>query len=511
MTVNGIDISQWQGTTPDLAGLSFVIVKATYGTGRDPRYTAHAANVRKAKLALGAYTFGVNADGAAQAKALLSVAKDADFYALDLEGNGADSMTGVQAKAFIDAVHKAGCKIGLYHSKSNFPNLGQDWNWIAAWDGVDPGTGWTFHQYRGAPLDLDVFNGDAAALAAFVAGQCPKGGSVPDTQPTPLTPAAEPVVYAGIITSLLVAAGLVTSGEAATLTPALVALIAVIPTVISLISRQFVTPNRKVPTPVTVSTSTSAAIPVVTVTPVARSVPVLTVVSSVNLPAGTEGNIPAVTRRWAEDGEQLGTIGPSILGFDREVVLAGPINGTFWHTSTTPPVYVIKADVTPVANSTPVTAPVPPAPDPVLATPVTAAQATSTLARLALLPPVQGEYQHTYAPAMNLAQWLDIEAHGAQLPNGDGQGLHIAPGQVRNPFDKKTITTGLTLAYQQFRAGYNPYGATPGLTPQDLADAQNSLAIALEANDYAAGPLGPGFADASANAAAIAAYRVGLA
>ena len=49
----------------------------------------------------------------------------------------------------------------------------------------------------------------------------------------------------------------------------------------------------------------------------------------------------------------LGTIGPSLLAFDKEVVLSGPIHGTFWHATTTPPVYIIKADVTPVSAAAP--------------------------------------------------------------------------------------------------------------------------------------------------------------
>jgi hypothetical protein len=192
-------------------------------------------------------------------------------------------------------------------------------------------------------------------------------------QPGAFSPSAEPQIYVGIITSLLISAGLVTTGEATTLQPLLLAVIVALPTVLAIIQRQFATPNAKVAAAVQAAvTAATASTPPVTTAPVTPPQPApvttsagsthmaLTIVSSVDLPAGTEGNIPAETRRWAEDGELLGTIGPSLLAFDKEVVLSGSIHGTFWHAATTPPVYIVKADVTPVgvlatASGAPVT------------------------------------------------------------------------------------------------------------------------------------------------------------
>jgi GH25 family lysozyme M1 (1,4-beta-N-acetylmuramidase) len=172
VTLDGIDISAWQATTPSLSGLAFVFVRATYGTMRDSRYAMHATNVRRAGLTLGAYAFGRNGDGAAQARAFLGMAHSADLLALDLETDGSNPpMTTAQAEAFIATVHKAGYRVGLYHSASGYPELGQDWRWVASWGPTPPKIKWDIWQHRGAPLDLDTFAGDDAALEALVSGK----------------------------------------------------------------------------------------------------------------------------------------------------------------------------------------------------------------------------------------------------------------------------------------------------------------------------------------------------
>lgn len=189
MTLNGIDVSHWQATTPPLAGLSFLFAKASDGAGGpDPRYAQHIANARSAGLLVGAYHFAVKGDGAAQARAFLTAAGKVDFYALDREGN--DPMTLAQAAAFINTVQAAGHKCGLYASESGYPNVGQDWNWVANWSRV-PAIPWTFHQYRGSPLDLDHFNGDMAALRAL-AGIHP--APPPPPPPAPLPPGDDMVI-----------------------------------------------------------------------------------------------------------------------------------------------------------------------------------------------------------------------------------------------------------------------------------------------------------------------------
>ena len=176
----GIDVSYANAHMPNLTGRDFVFVRATYGTDEDRRWRSHSEAVRRAGAELDAYAFGVYGDGAAQARAFLAIAGEAHWIALDLEKErGKPRMTAAQARAFIREVQLAGREIGLYHSISGFPDLGQDWNWPAGgpgWDTVagsttPPNMPWTIWQYRGAPLDLDVFHGDRAALEAFARGE----------------------------------------------------------------------------------------------------------------------------------------------------------------------------------------------------------------------------------------------------------------------------------------------------------------------------------------------------
>jgi hypothetical protein len=172
--LNGIDISKWQPTTPSLAGLAFAFARATYATTVDPKYATHVANFRRAGIVVGAYHFGVgHKTVAAQVKAFLAASKGADLLVLDLERDSTKTMTQAEARAFIKAVQAAGKKIGLYHSRSGFPSLGQDYNWVAQWRTAPPfGIPWAFWQWQGSPLDRDKFNGDKAALLKL-AGKTP--------------------------------------------------------------------------------------------------------------------------------------------------------------------------------------------------------------------------------------------------------------------------------------------------------------------------------------------------
>ena len=167
--LNGIDISKWQPRTPGLAGLSFAFARATYATVVDPRYATHVAAFRRAGVVVGAYHFGVGFQSpAAQVSAFLRTAQGASLLVLDLERDSTETMTQAEAREFIRLVHSAGRKIGLYHSRSGFPSLGQDFNWVAQWGSVPPtGIRWAFWQWQGSPLDRDKFNGDVIALRAL--------------------------------------------------------------------------------------------------------------------------------------------------------------------------------------------------------------------------------------------------------------------------------------------------------------------------------------------------------
>lgn len=181
--LDGIDISKWQPQTPSLRGLAFGIARATYATTIDPKYAMHVANFRKAGLVVGAYCFGVGFKPVhEQVRVFLNAAKGADLLVLDLERDSTKTMTQAEAREFIRLVHAAGHKIGLYHSRSGFPELGQDYNWVAQWRSTPPtGIKWAFWQLQGSPLDRDKFNGNKAQLLAL-AGRAP---IEPPAQPVP--------------------------------------------------------------------------------------------------------------------------------------------------------------------------------------------------------------------------------------------------------------------------------------------------------------------------------------
>src|SRR5574337_521018 len=187
LTCDGYDISYWQSTTPSLSGVDFVIVRAGYGTSTvDSRYAMHSANVRKAGKVLGAYWFWY--DGQDNAKAVatfLKVAGSADLLVLDLEGTNAKTASGrAQAADFIKRVQAAGRKIGLYASLSGYPNLGQDFNWVAYWASTPPTIKWHFWQNGGSGIDHNWFVGTAADLAKFVALSNGKPVPTGDDMPT---------------------------------------------------------------------------------------------------------------------------------------------------------------------------------------------------------------------------------------------------------------------------------------------------------------------------------------
>jgi hypothetical protein len=126
----------------------------------------HITNARKAGLIVGAYHFNwdtVPVD--AQVQAFLGAAGAVDFYFIDVEGKHA--FDHAQTARFIDGMHAAGRRCGLYHSDSGYFEAGQDYDWVARWSATPPSQHWDFWQYRGDPLDLDRFNGTLAQLQAL--------------------------------------------------------------------------------------------------------------------------------------------------------------------------------------------------------------------------------------------------------------------------------------------------------------------------------------------------------
>lgn len=186
MTLEGLDLSQYQPTTPPLAGKAFMIARATYDVHPDSRFAQHLGNAKAAGLVTGGYHFATGRSTASQqAAAFLKAAQGADLLFVDWEGDAVPASSSV-VRAIIAAVHAAGRRIGLYHSESGFPGLGQDFDWVAHWGVAAPSRDWQFHQYTSdgsvpgysGRLDLDRFNGTIDDLHRLAGILPPKTWSV---------------------------------------------------------------------------------------------------------------------------------------------------------------------------------------------------------------------------------------------------------------------------------------------------------------------------------------------
>jgi len=175
-TLAGIDISDYQTTTPPLTGLAFCIAKASEGMSAAKTYGMHVANTRKAGIVTGAYHFARNdstGTPAQQAAFFLQTAGDVDLYAVDVEGFHAFSLA--QSQSFIAVMHAAGKRIGMYGSVSGFQRAGQDWDWVAFYNPTPPTIPYDIWQYGprrigAVDVDGDTFAGDAVALAKLIGG-----------------------------------------------------------------------------------------------------------------------------------------------------------------------------------------------------------------------------------------------------------------------------------------------------------------------------------------------------
>jgi lysozyme len=196
-----IDLSHYNDVTSfsdiKASGIVGVIHKATQGTGdRDPTYASRREAAVAAGLWWGAYHFGTNADGVAQAQFFLSVVNPGpqDLLVLDFEQNGDDTMTLAQAEQFVTEVFRQTGRYPGFYSDSLVNSLlgdsvnetlSQCWFWRAEYGAspVVPPTWptWTMWQYTdgqngsgpygvsgigGAGIcDRDKFNGSMDGLA----------------------------------------------------------------------------------------------------------------------------------------------------------------------------------------------------------------------------------------------------------------------------------------------------------------------------------------------------------
>ncbi|HSS20218.1 MAG TPA: glycoside hydrolase family 25 protein [Pyrinomonadaceae bacterium] len=191
-----IDISHYNSVTSfqeiKASGIVGVIHKATEATfWSDPTYASRKPQALSAGLWWGAYHFGVNEDGTAQAQYFLSVVKPGpqDLLALDFEENPSNQMTIEQAEQFVSEVYKSTGRYPGFYSDSMAGNmlgssqssiLANCWFWRAEYGSASPSVPptwptWTMWQYteQGSVAGIDgycdreIFNGSIAGLSAL--------------------------------------------------------------------------------------------------------------------------------------------------------------------------------------------------------------------------------------------------------------------------------------------------------------------------------------------------------
>jgi lysozyme len=189
-----IDLSHFNTVTSfsevKTGGVVGVIHKATQGTNwADPTYAGRKQQAQAAGVWWGAYHFGTNADGAAQAQYFLSEVNPGpnDLLALDFEENPQSQMTIAQAEQFVTEVFdQTGSYPGFYSDELAGKLLGSNvssilancWFWRAQYDGSSPSvpptwSTWTMWQYTSSGLvsgisggcDRDTFNGSTDDLS----------------------------------------------------------------------------------------------------------------------------------------------------------------------------------------------------------------------------------------------------------------------------------------------------------------------------------------------------------
>lgn len=178
----GQDWAGYQTATPSTAGLGFVFVKATEGSGYvNPKHDTQVAHVRAGGLVVGHYHFQRPGSATAQAAFFLKHARPqpGDVLACDWEDTGVSC---ADKDTFIRAVRAAQPRLRtvlycnrdfwLHRDTTSFVGDGL---WIAdpsAPKGVPRvSADWLFHQYSDAGgLDRNYTRLTAAQLAAWAAG-----------------------------------------------------------------------------------------------------------------------------------------------------------------------------------------------------------------------------------------------------------------------------------------------------------------------------------------------------
>jgi hypothetical protein len=167
--LNGIDVSGYQPSTPDVSGQDFVIVKATEGTSYvNPKRSDQAATARAAGVVVGFYHFARPGNIQAQAQYFVdnAPAVEGDILAIDWEDSGvscADKDNLLRAVKALRPTHK----VVLYCNTSFWKNIDttsyvEDGLWIADYShpAGSPNIlhSWVFHQFSQTGIDQNVGN-----------------------------------------------------------------------------------------------------------------------------------------------------------------------------------------------------------------------------------------------------------------------------------------------------------------------------------------------------------------
>lgn len=190
----GIDIASYQDSAYSTAGLTFVMVKATEGTGyTNPRHAAQIAHGRSRGLVVGHYHFARPGSVTAQAAYFLRTAapQPGDVLCLDWEDSG---VTSEWKDEWLHAVQAAmpAHRVILYCNRDFWINRDHsayagDGLWIADPDGAmgapNVQARWLIHQYSEAGgLDHDFSHLTPAQFHDWAAGSTPQ--PLEDTLPT---------------------------------------------------------------------------------------------------------------------------------------------------------------------------------------------------------------------------------------------------------------------------------------------------------------------------------------
>lgn len=166
--VQGVDVSKWQTSTPDLSGVHYLIARAGVGTKPDSMYATHIAAARRAGIVTGSYWYNWGSLSVSdQVNAYIAAEGTVDLHAIDWEGT--EGFTAAQAQQFISLYRqRTGRRIGLYASESRFRDLGQDWDWIANYS-QEPTKHydlWQYGPFRG--VDGDRLPGNLTDLQRLI-------------------------------------------------------------------------------------------------------------------------------------------------------------------------------------------------------------------------------------------------------------------------------------------------------------------------------------------------------